>query len=529
MPDPAALAWFGTDEPPAPRQVLRAGALVATLEAGGLRHVTWHGVEVVRGIAFVVRDTGWATLAPEIVGLEIDERDGRFVVTYAARCAGPDGAFRFQARIEGGADGRLRFAAEGAAEGGAVATNRIGFVMLHPVAGVAGSPLTIEHGNGGTTRSHFPALIAPHAPATDIAALHHAVAGWQVACRFEGETFEMEDQRNWGDASFKTYCRPLARGFPYTIAPGEAVAQAVTLAIAGQAAAVAPVPPPRRFRMPRIALALDAADATPALAELVRATGVGRILVRLDPLRTDLRKAAAALAAFDMPITLEPVIPARDPEAELAAIAHAGIACDEVMPIALRDFVSRPTGTPAGEADAAAIAQAARRIFPGRRIIGGTPGFFTELNRNPPDAAGIDGIQSAFCAIVHAADDISVMETLDALGDIGASMAALAPGAERRLATATITMRDSMDSPFPLPNPHRHRLARAALDPRHAAGFGAAWATAFARHAGAAGIDLVAPAMVTGPLGLLLPDGGVSPLFGAVQALAQAAGSVVEG
>ena len=28
---------------------------------------------------------------------------------------------------------------------------------------------------------------------------------------FEGDIFEMEDQRNWTDASFKTYCTPLAR------------------------------------------------------------------------------------------------------------------------------------------------------------------------------------------------------------------------------------------------------------------------------------------------------------------------------
>ena len=36
----------------------------------------------------------------------------------------------------------------------------------------------------------------------------------------EGDTFEMEDQRNWTDASYKTYVRPLALPWPYTLAGG---------------------------------------------------------------------------------------------------------------------------------------------------------------------------------------------------------------------------------------------------------------------------------------------------------------------
>lgn len=49
---------------------------------------------------------------------------------------------------------------------------------------------------------------------SDIAGLAHQVRGVTVGIDFSGETFEMEDQRNWTDASFKTYCRPLARPAP---------------------------------------------------------------------------------------------------------------------------------------------------------------------------------------------------------------------------------------------------------------------------------------------------------------------------
>ena len=38
----------------------------------------------------------------------------------------------------------------------------------------------------------------------------------------EGDTFEMEDQRNWSDASYKTYVRPLALPWPYVLPAGKA-------------------------------------------------------------------------------------------------------------------------------------------------------------------------------------------------------------------------------------------------------------------------------------------------------------------
>src|SRR5699024_8620095 len=83
-------------------------------------------------------------------------------------------------------------------------TNRAGLVVLHPPA-LAGSELTVVHSSGDTTHTRFPSDIAPHQPAVDIVSLESR--GVRVA--FEGDTFEMEDQRNWTDASYKTYSRPL--------------------------------------------------------------------------------------------------------------------------------------------------------------------------------------------------------------------------------------------------------------------------------------------------------------------------------
>ncbi|MGZ8758359.1 MAG: hypothetical protein ACXWXC_10495, partial [Aeromicrobium sp.] len=48
---------------------------------------------------------------------------------------------------------------------------------------------------------------------------------------FTGDELEIEDQRNWADASFKIYSTPLARGFPHRLEAGERLRQSVTVAI----------------------------------------------------------------------------------------------------------------------------------------------------------------------------------------------------------------------------------------------------------------------------------------------------------
>ncbi len=62
-----------------------------------------------------------------------------------------------------------------------------------------------------------------------------------------------------------------------------------------------------------------------------------------------------------------------------------------------------------------ALYAAARDAFPGVRLGGGMFSFFTELNRKQPPAELLRFRDNTTCPIVHAADDRSVMETLEAL------------------------------------------------------------------------------------------------------------------
>src|SRR3954453_1078510 len=222
---------FGTDEQITPPVLLQAGPLTAELEEGNLRYIRFQGREMLRAISFIVRDRNWGTYRPEISNLTIEQDGSRFEVSYDAVASDAAQSLRYSASIAGQSDGSLTFAASGEAVTEFL-TNRTGFVVLHPIEGVAGQACTVEHVDGRTVASPSPDLINPVQPMMELRALTHEFApGFIVTCRMEGDTFEMEDQRNWTDASYKTYVRPLALPWPYTLAKGERVEQRVMLTV----------------------------------------------------------------------------------------------------------------------------------------------------------------------------------------------------------------------------------------------------------------------------------------------------------
>src|SRR5271165_7268089 len=94
--------------------------------------------------------------------------------------------------------------------------------------------LKVSHVDGRESDTRFPRVISPSQPVFDIRALSHEVAsGLWATCRMEGDAFEMEDQRNWTDASYKTYVRPLALPWGYTLVNGSRHEQSVRLSFAG--------------------------------------------------------------------------------------------------------------------------------------------------------------------------------------------------------------------------------------------------------------------------------------------------------
>jgi hypothetical protein len=536
-----ALALFGTAEPPAERRQLRAGRLSAILEDGNLRTIGFDGVEGVRAVNYLARDTSWGTYRAQISNLRIEEGADAFSVSYDALCEG-EGRFSYTMRIRGEASGRLVMEAEGEALT-EFPTNRLGFVVLHP-AETGGKKLTVRHTDGRTEDTAFPEAISADQPVFDIAALtHEPAAGLTCTVTMEGDAFEMEDQRNWSDASFKTYVRPLSKLRPFTIARGTKDRQRIEIAFEGRAGATASSGGAKGALkigkpiggMPRIAYFLDLAETSAARSQAANLPRASDVIVRYDPGRdapAALAKAADFAKAIGAELAVEAVFDARDASGEARAVADAFSAA-QVAPSAVlvalrREFKTQPSNTvPAGEVARGEIVAALRRAGLTTKIGGGTQSHFTEFNRNPPTGEEEDFIFFGSAATVHSADDVSVMETISVYPAMIASARKLVPGKPLWLGPATIGMRHNPYGADVAANPDGVRKPMARRDPRHGALFGAAFAVGVAAHAAKAGVDRLTLAAPTGDFGLFGEDGKMRPIGAVVAQLAKAAGAEV--
>ncbi len=550
-----AIMLFGTEEKVTPRKVLSAGPLSCELDGGNLRYVRIGGREAIRAIAFIVRDQDWGTYNPGIEDLRIDQRTDGFEVSYQATCKDAKQELRYRARIRGAADGTLRFEATGTAVTDFV-TNRTGFVVLHPIEGVAGRPVEVLHTDGRSERSIFPELIDPMCPFQDIRALTHEVLpGVRVTCAMAGDAFEMEDHRNWNDASYKTYVRPLAKPWPYTLKAGESTEQSMVLTVSGQAskAAAAAGAAPVELKLgeaagtvPALGLSLrpEHAEATLEAADLIKKLGPQFLVCPFDsriaggytgpaarglstfPFDRRTGDPARILAMYKTmgeatgaELVLEAVVACREPDGspcgdeatmrtDLArirdAVAAAGVRFARIAVAPAADLKCTLPGSvwPACP-EAEALDAAAREAFPGVPVGGGMFSYFTELNRKRPPAEALDFVVHTSCPIVHACDDTTVTENLEALPHIVKSTRSFAGGKPYRAGPAAIGARDNPYGATATPNPAGGRVALAGMDPRQRGLLGAAWYLGYFAHMARGGLEAVCLAAPVGEFGVV--------------------------
>jgi hypothetical protein len=512
-----------------------------------------------RAIAFLVRDENWGTCTPVIANDKIKRTSKGFTVSYDARCGTPGRALQYHAEIRGSADGKLSFSATATPESDFL-TNRTGFIVLHPLKGVAGFPVEIEHVNGSREKKKFPALIDPVQPFMSVRSLRHKVMpGVFATCRMEGDAFETEDHRNWTDASFKTYVRPLELPWPYTIPKGELVNQSVTLTFSGK------LPKIRAGRarpvtvnlgrdtgnLPDIALAVPAAEAKYAAerSSILKRVSPSHLLCEIDGRSTDLNRLASLYRELGQkigaPVTLEIVLPGKsDPATELSPIAQAakesGLRAEAVIVSPAADLKAiLPGSSGGGGPSLKEIYHAARAAFPEAKLGGGMFSFFTELNRKRPPAELLDFVTHTSCPIVHAADDISVMETLEALPHVVRSTRAFI-GKQKpyHMGPSTIPARLNPYGASLADNPGDQRICLAGNDPRHRGLYGAAWTLGFVAPLAYGGVRQISAGAVTGPTGIIyrrlnhpqpyfdnLSGPAVYPLYHVLACLAQARGA----
>lgn len=471
---------------------LRAGPLSATLDRGELRWIRLGGREVLRGIYGAVRGPGWETVPAHLKTERVEAGEEAFAVVFEARHE--DGPLRFgwHGRIEGDRDGTIRFLFEGRADT-AFLKNRVGLCVLHPTDGCAGRRCEVEHGDGRTTVGVFPLDVAPHQPFLDVRAIRHSVGdGRTLEVRFDGEWFETEDQRNWSDASFKTYSTSLANPFPARMEAGEGVRHEVVVrlleggadegdAASAPGAAAAAARPSGPLR---IGLGLPTGRAlfsreVELLAEL-RPDHLRVLLQREQVWGDELLHAAEAARACGTRLEVAVHV------GEDGGLDHLAEACTRVSAPVAQFLVFRHNllrSDPELLARARSLLGAA---VPEARVGGGVDGWFAELNRNREAAIGADVVAFALSPQVHAKDEVTIRENLASLGDVARTARTFAGSAD--LALSPVTFAPRSEGP----------------DPRLSGAFGGRWVKDLLVAARAAGFASLTLAPGAGPGGIIV-------------------------
>jgi hypothetical protein len=441
---PAWVSQYGTDEPLPQRYALRAGPLTAIVEGGDLRYVKLGNDLIVLRLYAAIRDHNWNTIEPKYLAHEIDRDDDGFTVRFVAENVAGDVDFQWGGLIVGTPDGVITATMDGVARGDFL-KNRIGWCVLHPME-LAGTAATVQTPEG-TVVGEIPDLISPHQPFVDMTAIAHEVPSGEVTIRFEGDLFEMEDQRNWTDASYKTYSTPLRLPYPAEIKKGERVWQRVTIEAKGERAEVPPADEPVSVRvdvsqprpLPPIGIGV-AGHGSPLAAEdiaLLRAIRPAHLHVVLDLTkpgwRERLAQAADQARALDSALEIEAIATADGAGfGELAEeLSRLDIAVARLLVFPNDDMV---TTEPVLAAARAAIAASDISTLVG----GGSRAYFTELNRATLPLAGMEVVGYTINPQVHAFDNASLTESLAAEAETVRSARAIA--GERALAVGPVTL-----------------------------------------------------------------------------------------
>ena len=140
-------------------------------------------------------------------------------------------------------------------------------------------------------------------------------------------------------------------------------------------------------------------------------------------------------------------------------------------------------------------------------IGGGTNLFFADLNRSRPNTAGLDAVAYSINPQVHAGDERSLMENIEAQHDTVTSAGTFCAGLPIVVSPVTLKPRFNPDAIGPAPDPLPGELP-SAVDARQMSLFAAAWTLGSIKQLAEAGAASVTYYETTGWRGIKETDRG---------------------
>ena len=429
------VQYYGKDES-LPKQIdLKAGPLNLFYEAGDLRYIKYGDKEIIRRIYVAVRDRNWDTVKPVLSNVKMDIKDDSFIITYTVNNIQSDIDFCWQGKIIGNANGTITFSMDGEARS-TFWRNRIGFCILHPME-YASTECKIEHVNGTIEQTTFPKFIAPQLiindkpspvePFSNMRALVYQVKPNLLAeVRFEGENFEMEDQRNWTDASFKTYGTPLSKPSPVEVKAGTKISQNFSLTLKNQDHELKSFKANDELtflikekvirKLPKIGLDEASHDYPLNEKELERLKVLNlshqRINLNLYDPNYEAKFDQSSKDANKLGINLEVALfLSNDAESELMAFLEL---LEKIKPPILTWLIFHKEEITTSKKWILLARKYLQKYNRNIKIGSGTNVLFTDLNRSTVSFEDMDLVSYSINPQVHAFDNLSLIETLSA-------------------------------------------------------------------------------------------------------------------
>jgi len=521
---------------------------------GDLRTIRLGEREVIRRLYGAVRDRHWGTVPGVISGLSVKASSAAFQIAYRCVHRQKDIHFSWEALIAGDADGSIRFVFDGVARS-TFLRNRIGLCALHPIREGAGARCRARYVNGTARMLSFPETVAPEQPVRwlhDLAGLDHEITpGIWASLHFSGETFETEDQRNWIDASFKTYSTPVRLPMPMEVRAGTRVRQEIRLRLTAPDGS-----PPGRRRLVRLASSGDnvrshAVPKTVSLrllrtrsllpklgliatqgSQLPTEQALARLEeLRLAHLRVDVRAGSASTSVhlteqssdaqvlgheIELAVHLDDAVGWESWDAYLGVLAARLRSLE--TPLA-RIVVFGPGDAFNTTEEGLRLARKHLGVL-GAPIGSGTHGDLYQLNLRRPPGDG-DFIVWAMNPQAHAFDNASIAETPEAAAHQVDSVRRSFPG--QPLVVSPVTLGSRGKPAFCGPPPK----GKSPADPRQSSLFGAAWTLAMVKALAESGAHSITLYQTTGAHGVMTRSGTVVPLYHVLADLADFAGAEV--
>lgn len=502
--------------------MLHAGAIELLYEDGFIRYLKAGHVEVLRMIYFALRDEHWNTIKPWIEDEHVVVNADSFQIRY--RCLNKKDdrdILSWDVVIEGKSDSSVSFEIKGHVLED-LSKNRAGFCVLHPVGEhILGQPVEITHPNGNKTPFRFPVRIEAANPFKDIRNMRWFTGKTWFRLDFEGDIFETEDQRNWTDASFKTFCTPRDLPIPVLLRKGEVIHQKVTFSpeskinVAAANEVVNISQAKERFALPTLGIGACREEITDAVAERFKNLPfrIYRIDIRFTDKNWVSRFSFDCVNATKLKLKTEVVLHLTgDYKNELDAFATL---CLQNR-LAVESILLLQEGKPATPQEIIDYAPAVKQQLRGVKFGGGTDFNFRELNTNRFDPAGLDFISYSIQPQEHAFDDRSLMETLETQKETVVSAKAIYKGLPIHISPVTLKKRSKAAG-----NTNDGSYAiKAQFDERLQTEFGARWMAGSLRSLIQGGASSITYFEATGPLGIVNESGAPYPIEEELKTLA---------